>query len=58
MLHRVQEALDLEALNPTPMSSRPPPSDLDLYNHMTTGQYGTYYVDHRMEGLRDHMGGT
>jgi acyl-CoA thioester hydrolase len=31
-------------------------SDLDPYNHMTTGQYATYYVDHRMEGLRDHIG--
>ena len=31
-------------------------SDLDPYNHMTTGQYATYYVDHRMEGLRDHVG--
>jgi len=31
-------------------------SDLDPYNHMTTGQYAIYYVDHRMEGLRDHIG--
>jgi acyl-CoA thioester hydrolase len=31
-------------------------SDLDLYNHMTTGQYATYYVDHRMEGLRERVG--
>ncbi|HEY5448670.1 MAG TPA: hypothetical protein VIQ54_07950, partial [Polyangia bacterium] len=31
-------------------------SDLDLYNHVTTGQYGTYYVDHRLEGVRDRIG--
>jgi len=31
-------------------------SDLDLYGHMSTGRYGTYYVDHRMEGLRAHIG--
>jgi len=31
-------------------------SDLDFFNHMTTGQYGTYYVDHRMEGLRERIG--
>jgi acyl-CoA thioester hydrolase len=31
-------------------------SDLDPYNHMTTGQYATYYVDHRMQGLRDRIG--
>jgi acyl-CoA thioester hydrolase len=31
-------------------------SDLDPYNHMGTGKYATYFVDHRMEGLRDHIG--
>ena len=27
-------------------------SELDPYNHVSTGRYATYYVDHRMEGLR------
>jgi acyl-CoA thioester hydrolase len=31
-------------------------SDLDPYNHMTTGKYAIYYIDHRMEGLREHIG--
>lgn len=31
-------------------------SDLDLYNHMSTARYAAYYVDHRMEGIRDHLG--
>jgi acyl-CoA thioester hydrolase len=31
-------------------------SDLDPFNHMTTGKYATYYVDHRMQGLRDRIG--
>ena len=31
-------------------------SELDPYNHVNTGMYATYYVDHRMEGLRDHAG--
>jgi acyl-CoA thioester hydrolase len=31
-------------------------SDLDTYDHMTTGAYATYYVDHRMQGLRDRIG--
>jgi acyl-CoA thioester hydrolase len=31
-------------------------SDLDPYDHMATGRYATHYVDHRMEGLRDHIG--
>jgi acyl-CoA thioester hydrolase len=31
-------------------------SDLDPYNHMGTAKYATYFVDHRMEGLRDHIG--
>jgi acyl-CoA thioester hydrolase len=31
-------------------------SDLDPYNHMTTGKYATYFVDHRMHGLRERIG--
>ena len=31
-------------------------SELDPYNHVGTGQYATYYVDHRMQGLRDYAG--
>ena len=31
-------------------------SELDPYDHVSTGHYGTYYVDHRMQGLRDHLG--
>jgi acyl-CoA thioester hydrolase len=31
-------------------------SDLDPYDHVSTGKYATYYVDHRMEGLRDYVG--
>jgi acyl-CoA thioester hydrolase len=31
-------------------------SDLDLYNHVSTAKYATYYVDHRMQGLRDTIG--
>ncbi len=31
-------------------------SDLDPYNHMSTGKYATYFVNHRMEGLRDYVG--
>ena len=31
-------------------------SELDPYNHVSTGKYATYYADHRMEGLRDHVG--
>lgn len=31
-------------------------SDLDPYNHMRTGAYATYFADHRMEGVRDHLG--
>jgi acyl-CoA thioester hydrolase len=31
-------------------------SDLDPFNHMTTGKYATYYVDHRMQGLRERIG--
>jgi acyl-CoA thioester hydrolase len=31
-------------------------SDLDPYNHMRTAAYSAYFVDHRMNGLRDHVG--
>ena len=31
-------------------------SDLDPYNHMSTAQYAVYFVDHRMQGLRDFLG--
>ena len=31
-------------------------SELDPYNHLRTAVYSGYYVDHRMEGLRDHIG--
>lgn len=31
-------------------------SDLDPYNHMRTAVYPAYYVDHRMNGLREYLG--
>lgn len=31
-------------------------SDLDPYDHVSTAQYATYFVDHRMQGLRDNIG--
>lgn len=31
-------------------------SDLDPYNHVSTGNYATYYVNHRMQGLREYVG--
>ena len=31
-------------------------SDLDPYNHMRTAVYSAYYVDHRMNGLREYVG--
>jgi len=31
-------------------------SDLDPYQHMSTGNYAIYFVDHRMHGLRDRLG--
>lgn len=31
-------------------------SDLDPYNHMGTGRFATYFVDHRMEGLSRRVG--
>lgn len=31
-------------------------SELDPYNHVRTAVYPAYYVDHRMIGLREHLG--
>lgn len=31
-------------------------SDLDPYHHVSTANYATYFVDHRMQGLRDRIG--
>jgi acyl-CoA thioester hydrolase len=31
-------------------------SHLDPYNHLGTGQYATFFTDHRMDGLREHLG--
>src|SRR4030067_2018257 len=31
-------------------------SDLDPYNRVRTAAYSRYYVDHRMNGLRDRVG--
>ena len=31
-------------------------TDLDMYHHMNTARYAAYYVDHRMDGLRDTLG--
>jgi len=31
-------------------------SELDPYNHLRTAVYPGYYVDHRMDGLRDYVG--
>ena len=31
-------------------------SELDPYNHVSTGNYATFFADHRMEGLRDYVG--
>jgi acyl-CoA thioester hydrolase len=31
-------------------------SELDPYNHVSTGNYAMYYTDHRMEGLRNYVG--
>jgi acyl-CoA thioester hydrolase len=30
-------------------------SDLDPYHHVRTALYSAYYVDHRMDGLREHL---
>jgi len=31
-------------------------SELDPYGHVSTGNYATFFADHRMEGLRNHVG--
>ena len=31
-------------------------SDLDLYNHVSTARYADYFIDHRMQGVREHIG--
>lgn len=31
-------------------------SDLDPYNHVGTAVYSRYFVDHRMNGLREYIG--
>lgn len=31
-------------------------SELDPYEHVSTGNYAIYFVDHRMQGLRDRLG--
>jgi acyl-CoA thioester hydrolase len=31
-------------------------SDLDPYHHVRTAVYSAYYVDHRIDGLRDYVG--
>lgn len=31
-------------------------SELDPYNHVRTAVYSTYYVDHRIDGLREYVG--
>jgi acyl-CoA thioester hydrolase len=31
-------------------------SDLDPYNHVSTARYATYFIDHRMQGVREHVG--
>jgi acyl-CoA thioester hydrolase len=31
-------------------------SDLDPYNHVGTAVYSAYYVDHRMDSLRENLG--
>jgi acyl-CoA thioester hydrolase len=31
-------------------------SDLDPYNHLRTAVYSAYFVDHRMDGLRENAG--
>lgn len=31
-------------------------SDLDPHNHVRTAVYSAYYIDHRMNGLREHAG--
>jgi acyl-CoA thioester hydrolase len=31
-------------------------SELDPYNHLASGNYATYFTDHRMLGLSEHLG--
>jgi acyl-CoA thioester hydrolase len=31
-------------------------SDLDLYKHVSTARYASYFIDHRMQGVREHLG--
>ena len=31
-------------------------SELDPYNHVGSGRYANYYIDHQMEGLRENVG--
>jgi acyl-CoA thioester hydrolase len=31
-------------------------SDLDPYDHLRTARYAAYFVDHRMDGLRESIG--
>lgn len=31
-------------------------SELDPYNHVGTGRFATYFVDHRMQGLSQYIG--
>jgi acyl-CoA thioester hydrolase len=31
-------------------------SDLDPYDHMRTAAYAAYFIDHRMDGLRERIG--
>jgi acyl-CoA thioester hydrolase len=31
-------------------------SELDPYNHVGTGRFATYFVDHRMQGLSERIG--
>src|SRR6478752_1576207 len=33
-------------------------SDLDPYDHVSTANYATYFVDHRMAGLAENVGWT
>lgn len=33
-------------------------SDLDPYDHVSTANYATYFVDHRMQGLSENVGWT
>lgn len=47
-------------MSPTPIvfrsAHRVQFSELDPYNHVGTATYATYFLNHRMEGLRDRIG--